>query len=724
MGFLSLAVTQTWGRRRLGDATRRQAPPPHAGARSAVGLLALLHRIRWQAALLGMAWWSAWLPAWAQANAGAIAPEAAPVVEAIKQQAAPVVSAVGAKAVTPIVQETGKRLMDSYEICKIGRMGQAELSFLTVFIMIGCFIFFLQIDRRLIKHGWEIRKALSESFETSFIPEGSGTTPLLNQKGDAVSVKVMEPSVSRLIALCGLIMLILFYFGFGLISLYHFGRTCEMPGDIQGVTTFLYAGLTFFAPYLVSKFAAIFASPGRRLPLPEARPTPLAQVQEPTAQPLRTDMVPSASEPDTANSRVMPTANTPAAAGTAPRSAGQGPESAASPPQAPAAPQSVAVAVAAPNPQPVAPATPQHREGVALIKEFEGFRDQAYPDPASGGDPWTIGYGFTRIHNKAVVPGQTITRSAADQLLAEMLNGMASRYATKIPYWNKMHDKQQSCLLSFGWNLGENFYGDETGFHTITQCLRNQDWSKVADALLLYCMPGTAVHAGLLRRRRAEANLWNQGLAERSPSTATSAPALAAGSPPSPIAAGAASNGNQAPNGPVQPASQALAKATAAAVAHPNPLPVEYFDQMLMDDGEGWRDCFSASCGMLARYWGKISDQNKYNHMRQQYGDSTDSNAQLKTLQSLGLKASFHTDGKAENLKAEIDAGRPVAVGWLHHGPVSAPQRRWPLDCGDRLRRLRLLDERSLWQLRLGQWWSSRWGQPQRSTRQTGSLFL
>ncbi|WP_141395346.1 glycoside hydrolase family protein, partial [Enterobacter hormaechei] len=32
--------------------------------------------------------------------------------------------------------------------------------------------------------------------------------------------------------------------------------------------------------------------------------------------------------------------------------------------------------------------------GVALIKRFEGCRLRAYPDPATGGAPWTIGYGW------------------------------------------------------------------------------------------------------------------------------------------------------------------------------------------------------------------------------------------------------------------------------------------------------------------------------------------
>jgi hypothetical protein len=59
--------------------------------------------------------------------------------------------------------------------------------------------------------------------------------------------------------------------------------------------------------------------------------------------------------------------------------------------------------------------------------------------------------------------------------------------------------------------------------------------------------------------------------------------------------------------------------------------------------------------------------------VRERYGDSTSSEAQLAALRSLGLQAQFGTDGSFDLLRREIDAGRPVAVGWLHHGPASAP---------------------------------------------------
>lgn len=104
-----------------------------------------------------------------------------------------------------------------------------------------------------------------------------------------------------------------------------------------------------------------------------------------------------------------------------------------------------------------------------------------------------------------------------------------------------------------------------------------------------------------------------------------------------------------------------------------NPLEVKYFYQNDNKSGTGYRECYSSSCAMLAAYYGKVSSDDEYNSIRGRYGDSTDTAAQLAALKSLGLTPNFYSDGDIADLKAEIDAGRPVAVGWLHQGPVTSP---------------------------------------------------
>ena len=48
---------------------------------------------------------------------------------------------------------------------------------------------------------------------------------------------------------------------------------------------------------------------------------------------------------------------------------------------------------------------------VSLVKEFEGCRLEAYPDPGSGGDPITIGWGAT---GPGIRMGVTWTQQQAD----------------------------------------------------------------------------------------------------------------------------------------------------------------------------------------------------------------------------------------------------------------------------------------------------------------------
>jgi len=147
---------------------------------------------------------------------------------------------------------------------------------------------------------------------------------------------------------------------------------------------------------------------------------------------------------------------------------------------------------------------------IKLIKEFEGCHLSAYPDPLSGGDPWTIGYGTTRYSNgNAVKRGDKINE----------IDRITDKLRTTIPHWNVMDDNQRSALVSFAYNLGAGFYGS-AGFETISRCLRERDWAAVPAALELYRNPGTPVEAGLLRRRRAEGELWGKHQAAAAPETA------------------------------------------------------------------------------------------------------------------------------------------------------------------------------------------------------------
>ncbi len=149
--------------------------------------------------------------------------------------------------------------------------------------------------------------------------------------------------------------------------------------------------------------------------------------------------------------------------------------------------------------------------GIKLIKEFEGCRLNAYPDPLSGNLPITIGWGCTRKKDGSPFKmGDKITQAEADELLIDECKHMFLPALRKIPYWSEMSDGKRGALLSFAYNLGAGFYGGDN-FNTITKRLKNKEWDQVPDALFLYRNPGSNVEAGLARRRKAEGEAWKKG---------------------------------------------------------------------------------------------------------------------------------------------------------------------------------------------------------------------
>ena len=85
------------------------------------------------------------------------------------------------------------------------------------------------------------------------------------------------------------------------------------------------------------------------------------------------------------------------------------------------------------------------------IRADEGFRANAYPDPLSGGDPWTIGYGST---GPGIVKGVTWTlaQAAADQTKRRQAIEVALDQA--ISWWRNLCDERQDVLVNMSYNMG------------------------------------------------------------------------------------------------------------------------------------------------------------------------------------------------------------------------------------------------------------------------------
>ena len=146
-------------------------------------------------------------------------------------------------------------------------------------------------------------------------------------------------------------------------------------------------------------------------------------------------------------------------------------------------------------------------QAVQIVTEFEGFVDHVYDD---GVGVATIGYGTTRYPDGRRVRfgDPNITKATAKIYLSHDLEATVDQLDSSIPHWDEMDGNQRSALISFAYNLGDHFYdGDQ--FKTISSTLRDKRWGDVPKAMEVYSNPNDPkVHPGLLRRRKAEGELW------------------------------------------------------------------------------------------------------------------------------------------------------------------------------------------------------------------------
>ena len=98
---------------------------------------------------------------------------------------------------------------------------------------------------------------------------------------------------------------------------------------------------------------------------------------------------------------------------------------------------------------------------------------------------------------------------------------------------------------------------------------------------------------------------------------------------------------------------------------------VPYYSQLDSPTGYGYRECFDSAAAMVAAFNRAVKSQDEYRQVRRKFGDTTEVHSQVSALRSLGLDAEFRKNVRVEDIEIEIDAGRPIMVGWLHKGDFS-----------------------------------------------------
>lgn len=146
--------------------------------------------------------------------------------------------------------------------------------------------------------------------------------------------------------------------------------------------------------------------------------------------------------------------------------------------------------------------------GISLIMEFEGCaklrpdgRYEAYPDPGTGGKPWTIGWGHT---GPEVKPGLIWTQEQCDRQLEIDLVRYADDVARAIGD-APTSQAQFDAMVSFHYNTGA------IGRATLTKKHVAGDFDGAAREFGRWTRAGGRVLNGLVRRRESEAKLYRSG---------------------------------------------------------------------------------------------------------------------------------------------------------------------------------------------------------------------
>lgn len=137
---------------------------------------------------------------------------------------------------------------------------------------------------------------------------------------------------------------------------------------------------------------------------------------------------------------------------------------------------------------------------LALIKRFEGCELEAYPDPGSGGDPWTIGWGAT---GAGIRKGVSWTQAQADARLAEDVAKFMAGVVKAAPVATA---NQRAAMTSLAYNIG-------LGAFTGSTLLRRHNAGNYAAAKAEFSRWNKAsgkVMNGLIKRRAAESEVYGR----------------------------------------------------------------------------------------------------------------------------------------------------------------------------------------------------------------------
>lgn len=143
--------------------------------------------------------------------------------------------------------------------------------------------------------------------------------------------------------------------------------------------------------------------------------------------------------------------------------------------------------------------------GIDLICSFEGFKAEPYPDPATGSEPITIGYGTTHYPDgtKVTMADNAVTEEQAKTFIEAYVNSHIAPILDPLT----LNEYEYGALASLGYNIGAAGLKDSTVLRLVKEGNYHTEQGKLqlSNAFKMWDKAAGKVNAGLLNRRNKEA---------------------------------------------------------------------------------------------------------------------------------------------------------------------------------------------------------------------------
>ena len=135
---------------------------------------------------------------------------------------------------------------------------------------------------------------------------------------------------------------------------------------------------------------------------------------------------------------------------------------------------------------------------------FEGWRNRAYPDPLTGGKPWTIGVGHA---GPDVSQGDFWNDIRIGEVLDEDIDKATQQVRKALPWFDKLtNEPRRAVIIGMCFQLGINGL---LKFRDTLAAMRDEKWDHAAncmrDSLWAKQTPKRAARLA----RQAETGEWN-----------------------------------------------------------------------------------------------------------------------------------------------------------------------------------------------------------------------